>query len=86
MTVNPFRGIVFHWLGGLAAGRFLCPVSGCQKWAWEVYWLVGGVFSWIIAPWAMAAFMTRDLGAVLRAAPAGAMAKAYFFGLWGTAD
>ncbi|MDD8015677.1 MAG: L-rhamnose/proton symporter RhaT, partial [Acidobacteriota bacterium] len=84
MTVNPFRGIVFHWLGGLAAGSFYVPYRGVKKWAWEVYWLVGGVFSWIIAPWAMAAFMTRDLGAVLRAAPAGAMAKAYFFGLlWG---
>lgn len=84
MTVNPFRGIAFHWLGGLAAGSFYVPYRGVKKWAWEVYWLVGGVFSWIIAPWVLAALMTKDLGAVLRAAPAGAVAKAYFFGLlWG---
>jgi len=25
------------------------------------YWLVGGFFSWIIAPWTLAVFMTADL-------------------------
>ena len=30
-------------------------------WAWETYWLVGGMFSWILAPWILALCMTNDL-------------------------
>jgi L-rhamnose-H+ transport protein len=81
---NPFLGVVFHWLGGLASGSFYVPYRGVKKWAWEVYWLIGGFFSWIIAPWIMASVQTRDLLAVLQAAPAGSLIKAYIFGaLWG---
>ena len=84
ISANPFLGVVFHWLGGLASGSFYVPYRGVRKWAWEVYWLVGGVFSWIIAPWVLASFMTKDLLAVLQSAPAGALVKAYIFGaLWG---
>ncbi len=84
MIANPFRGVVFHWLGGLASGSFYVPYRGVKKWAWEVYWLVGGFFSWIIAPWILASIQTRDLLGVLRAAPSPALLKAYIFGvLWG---
>ncbi len=44
MIANPFLGVVFHWLGGLASGSFYVPFRGVRKWAWEVYWLVGGIF------------------------------------------
>jgi len=84
MTINPFRGVVFHWLGGLASGSFYVPYRGVRKWAWEVYWLAGGVFSWIIAPWILASVKTNDLLPVLRSAPPGVLLRAYIFGaLWG---
>jgi len=84
MTVNPFRGVVFHWLGGLASGSFYVPFRGVRKWAWEVYWLAGGFFSWIIAPWILASVKTNDLLPVLRSAPPGVLVRAYIFGaLWG---
>jgi L-rhamnose-H+ transport protein len=81
---NPFLGVVFHWLGGLAAGSFYVPYRGVKKWPWEVYWLVGGFFSWIIAPWVIASINTNDLLAVLGSAPLKSIAWAYFWGiLWG---
>jgi hypothetical protein len=40
--MNPFLGVFFHWLGGLASGSFYVPYKGVRKWAWEVYWLTGG--------------------------------------------
>jgi len=84
MTPDPFRGVAFHWLGGLASGSFYVPFRGVRKWAWEVYWLAGGLFSWIIAPWTLALVKTNDLLPVLRAAPPGVLVKAYIFGaLWG---
>jgi len=84
LAPNPAIGVLFHWLGGLASGSFYVPFRGVKRWAWETYWLVGGFFSWIIAPWFFAAFMTADLAQVLREAPASSLFWAYLFGLlWG---
>jgi L-rhamnose-H+ transport protein len=84
MGPNPFLGVFFHWLGGLASGSFYVPYRGVKKWSWETYWLVGGIFSWIICPWAFAFFMTNDLVGVLKQQSAGTIWWTYFFGLlWG---
>jgi len=65
MGPNPFLGVFFHRLGGLAAGSFYVPYKGVKHWAWEEYWLVGGLFSWVIAPAALALLLTHDLAGVL---------------------
>jgi L-rhamnose-H+ transport protein len=84
MNPNPALGVLFHWLGGLASGSFYVPYKGVKHWAWETYWLAGGFFSWIIAPWILASFLTKDLFAVLGQAPGSALFWAFFFGLlWG---
>ena len=82
--MNPALGVFFHWLGGLASASFYVPYRGVKNWAWETYWLVGGFFSWIIAPWILALTMTHDLARVLHEAPASSLFWAYAFGvLWG---
>ncbi len=84
MATNPVIGVVYHWLGGLASGSFYVPYRGVKRWAWETYWLAGGFFSWIIAPWILALLMTKDLLPVLHEAPAGALFWSFVFGLlWG---
>ncbi len=84
MIPNPLLGVVFHWLGGLASGSFYVPYRGVKHWAWETYWLAGGFFSWIIAPWILGLTMTNDLLQVLAGAPASSLRWAYIFGvLWG---
>src|SRR6202162_2571566 len=84
MNPNPAIGVLYHWLGGLASGSFYVPYRGVKLWAWETYWLVGGVFSWIFAPLLFALVMTRDLIGVLHEAPPGSIFWAYTFGLlWG---
>jgi L-rhamnose-H+ transport protein len=84
MSGNPFLGVLFHWLGGLASGSFYVPYKGVRKWSWEVYWLVGGFFSWIIMPWVLALTMTSDLLGVLRQQTAGTLFWTYLFGaMWG---
>lgn len=82
--MNPFLGVFFHWLGGLASGSFYVPYKGVRHWAWEVYWLVGGVFSWILAPWVMALLLTNDVVGVLRQQSWATLWWTYFFGaMWG---
>jgi len=84
MISGPFLGLIFHWIGGLASASFYIPYRGVKKWSWETYWLVGGFFSWIIAPWVLALSMTNDLFAVLGATSLSTLFWSYFFGaLWG---
>ncbi len=84
MSPNPAIGVLYHWLGGLASGSFYVPYRGVKGWGWETFWLVGGFFSWLIAPWFLAGLLTKDLIPVLREAPASSLFWACFFGLlWG---
>jgi L-rhamnose-H+ transport protein len=50
-------GIIFHTLGGIASGSFYMPFNKVKGWAWESYWIIGGLFSWLIVP-PLAAFLT----------------------------
>ena len=60
------------------------PYRGVQRWSWETYWLVGGVFSWIVAPLALAWALVPGFWETLHAAPARTLWWAYAFGvLWG---
>ncbi|MBW7863679.1 MAG: L-rhamnose/proton symporter RhaT [Candidatus Hydrogenedentes bacterium] len=84
MTANPFLGVLFHAIGGLAAGTFYLPFKRVRGWSWESYWLVGGVFSWIVAPLAGALLLNPDFRAVFAGVPFRSIALTYFFGvLWG---
>jgi L-rhamnose-H+ transport protein len=81
---NPFLGVVYHWIGGLAAASFYIPYRGVKRWSWETYWLVGGVFSWIVAPWLLAWLLVPDLWGTLEATSSRVLFWSYFFGvLWG---
>ena len=84
MTANPILGVLLHWIGGLAAASFYIPYRAVKRWSWETYWLVGGVFSWIIMPWLAASLLVPDLGEILGSAPKDTIFWAYLFGaLWG---
>jgi L-rhamnose-H+ transport protein len=84
MSPNPFLGVFFHWLGGLASGSFYVPYKGVKKWSWETYWLVGGFFSWIICPWALSTLLTNDVVGVLKQQNFTTLWWTYFFGaMWG---
>jgi L-rhamnose-H+ transport protein len=84
MNPNPFLGVFFHWLGGLASGSFYVPYRFVRRWSWETYWLVGGFFSWIIAPWVLGFLLTKDLVQVLSEAGPDCLFWVYFWGaMWG---
>src|SRR3954453_243146 len=84
MVPNPALGVFLHWLGGLASGSFYVPYRAVKRWSWETYWLVGGIFSWILAPWAFASLLLPDPWGAIHATPARSLTWAYAFGaMWG---
>src|SRR3984885_8521297 len=50
-------GVFFHFIGGFASGSFYIPYKKVKGWAWESFWIVGGIFSWLIVP-PLAAWLT----------------------------
>ena len=84
MLPNPALGVVFHWIGGFSSASFYVPYKRIRLWSWEVFWLAGGLFSWLIAPWIMAFVRTPDLLGVLGATPHATLFWCWFWGLmWG---
>ncbi len=82
--MNPALGILFHAIGGFAAGSFYIPYKQVKNWAWEVYWLVGGFFAWIIAPWVISFIFVPNLTTFLSDISFSEWIWSYLFGaLWG---
>lgn len=50
-------GVFLHFLGGFASGSFYMAFKKVKRWSWESYWLIGGLFSWLIVP-PLAAWLT----------------------------
>ena len=50
-------GVIFHFIGGAASGSFYIPFKKVKGWSWESYWIIGGLFSWLIVP-PLAAYLT----------------------------
>ncbi|MFI5193283.1 MAG: L-rhamnose/proton symporter RhaT [Chitinophagales bacterium] len=77
-------GIIFHFIGGFASGSFYMPFKAVKRWAWENYWIVGGLFSWLIVP-PLAAWLTiPHFMEIIWAAPKEVLTYTFMFGLlWG---
>lgn len=84
MATNPLLGVFFHWLGGLFSASFYVPYKRIQRWSWEIFWLCGGIFSWLVCPWFFAWIQTEDLLGVLSSVPSDVLQQCYLWGAgWG---
>lgn len=77
-------GIIYHFIGGFASGSFYIPYKKVKGWAWESFWIVGGIFSWLIVP-PLAAWLTvPHFADIIRQTNGQILLLTYFFGLlWG---
>lgn len=77
-------GIIFHFIGGFASGSFYIPYKKVKGWAWESFWIVGGIFSWLVVP-PIAAWVTiPNFGDIIIQTNGQILLLTYFFGLlWG---
>jgi len=77
-------GVIFHFIGGFASGSFYIPFKKVKNWSWESYWIVGGVFSWLIVP-PLAAWITLPgFSEIIKASSSDVILWTIIFGvLWG---
>lgn len=77
-------GVLFHFIGGFASGSFYIPYKKVKGWSWESYWIVGGLFSWLIIP-PLAAWLTiPGFRQIISNTAGSTLGLTYLFGvLWG---
>ena len=77
-------GVIFHFLGGFASGSFYMAFKKVKNWAWESYWLIGGLFSWLIVPPLAAALTIPGFMDIIQSAEFTVLSWTYIMGvLWG---
>src|SRR5436190_11671070 len=77
-------GIIFHFIGGFASGSFYMPYKKVKGWSWESFWIVGGLFSWLIVP-PLAAYLTiPGFMDIITSSSSSVLSSTYVMGLlWG---
>lgn len=77
-------GLLFHFIGGFASGSFYMPYKKVRQWNWESYWIIGGLFSWLIIPPLAAWATVPGFATFIRAASPEVIRYTLLFGvLWG---
>lgn len=77
-------GVFFHFIGGFASGSFYIPYKKVKGWAWESYWIIGGLFSWLFIPFIAALVTVPDFPSIIKETDANTIFWTYFMGiLWG---
>ncbi|KAA9037592.1 L-rhamnose/proton symporter RhaT [Ginsengibacter hankyongi] len=77
-------GIIFHFIGGAASGSFYVPYNKVKGWHWESFWIIGGLFSWLIIPPIAAWLTVPHFAEIISQTPASTFGWTYFWGvLWG---
>jgi L-rhamnose-H+ transport protein len=81
MEVNPLSGLLLIAFGALSAASFYVPFTKVKNMAWEVYWLIGGFFSWIVIPVLAAVITVPSLIDLYRTLPFSNLFWPFLFGL-----
>jgi len=82
--MNALLGIIFHAIGGGASGSWYMPYNWVKKWRWEIYWITGGIFSWLIMPMLAVLLTIPGWQDILHAAKGNVLLNTYTMGLlWG---
>ncbi len=77
-------GILYHTIGGISSGSFYMPYKKVKGWAWEVFWLFGGLFSWLIVPFLAAWLTVPNFSDIISSANSGVKNFTFLMGLlWG---
>lgn len=77
-------GVIFHFIGGFASGSFYMPFKKVKGWNWESFWIIGGLFSWLIVPPVAAYFTIPGFADIIRHTSTQVLGTTFVMGLlWG---
>lgn len=84
--MNIVFGLIIIAVGAFCQSSSYVPINKIKSWSWESYWIVQGVFAWLVFPMlgALLAVPSGESLFAMYSANAGDVLKTIFFGvLWG---
>lgn len=86
MAMELIIGLIIIGLGAFAQSSSYVPINKIKGWNWESFWLVQGVFAWLVFPLLgglLAVPQGESLFALFASDPKAAMLTVFFGMLWG---
>jgi L-rhamnose-H+ transport protein len=83
--MNTIIGLIIIAIGSMGQSSSYVPINKVKEWSWENFWLVQGIFAWLVFP-LLGAFMAISLPELIAvySANAGAALQSVGYGiLWG---
>ncbi len=84
--MNTLIGLLIIAIGSMGQSSSYVPIKKVKTWAWESFWLVQGLFAWLVFPYLGALLAVPEGHSLMEVLSSGdgAAWKALFFGaLWG---
>ncbi len=84
--MNTLTGLLIIAIGSFGQSSSYVPINKVKDWSWEAFWLVQGVFAWLVFPLFGALLAVPEghhLGEVYVAHPAATLWAVFFGILWG---
>ncbi|MBQ8650473.1 MAG: hypothetical protein IJ483_04465 [Flavobacteriales bacterium] len=79
-------GLLIIAVGSFGQSSSYVPINKIKQWSWESFWLVQGVFAWIVFPY-MGAMLAVPEGSslwqIISTSPSSALHAAFYGMLWG---
>ena len=79
-------GLLIIAVGAFCQSSSYVPINRIKEWSWESYWIVQGVFAWLVFPFLGALLAVPEghsLGEIYAAHPTDALWAMFFGVLWG---
>lgn len=83
--MNTFIGLIIIAIGSMGQSSSYVPINKVKDWSWENFWLVQGVFAWLVFP-ILGAFLANSVPELIQiySANSGATLQSIGYGvLWG---
>ena len=78
------KGLLIIAIGSLGQSSSYVPIKKVRKWSWESFWLVQGIFAWLVFPLiGMLIAIPHDVNPLLLLESGGAGAAIIYGMLWG---
>ena len=59
--MNILIGLLIIAVGSFGQSSSYVPIKKVKSWSWESFWLVQGIFAWLVFPW-LGAFLAVPAG------------------------
>ncbi|MDD3080067.1 MAG: L-rhamnose/proton symporter RhaT [Paludibacter sp.] len=84
--MNTLIGLLIIAIGSLGQSSSYVPIKKVKTWAWESFWLVQGIFAWLVFPYLGALLAVPEghsLGEIIASSDSASWKAVFYGALWG---